>query len=77
MSSELCSVVCSSDSTTSSNETSSWSFVFSSLAWTSISGFAVSDNSAKSSFEIWIFSGALLALLEGKIGAPLLEISPL
>ena len=38
---------------------------------------AVCDNSSKSSFETWIFSGAFLALLEGKIGAPLLEISPL
>ena len=44
-------------------------------AWTS--GWAVSDNSAKSSLDTWIFSGAFLALLEGKIGVPLLEISPL
>ena len=34
-------------------------------------------NSAKSSFETWIFSGTFLALFDGKIGAPLLEISPL
>ena len=43
----------------------------------STSGLAVSDSSAKSSFETWIFSGAFLALLEGKIGVPLFEISPL
>ena len=41
------------------------------------SGLAVSDNSAKSSFVTWIFSGVFLALFDGKIGVPLFEISPL
>ena len=36
--------------------------------------FAISD---KSSFDTWIFSGIFLALLDGNIGWPLLETSPL
>ena len=42
-----------------------------------MSGWAVFDNSSKSSLDTWIFSGDFLALLEGNIGAPLFEISPL
>ena len=64
-------------SVTSSNETSAWSDSVSTVSFTSTSGFAVSDNSAKSSFETWIFSGFFLALFDGKIGVPLYEISPL
>ena len=75
MSSEATSWFSASD--TSSKETSSWSFIVSSFSVTSTSGLAVSDNSAKSSWETWIFSGVFLALLDGKIGVPLFEISPL
>ena len=35
------------------------------------------DDLARSSFETWIFSGIFLALLDGSIGTPLFEISPL
>jgi len=34
-------------------------------------------NSSRSSFETCIFSGIFLALFDGNIGVPLLEISPL
>ena len=65
-------------SETSSKEISSCS---ESTSWSTgvsgTSGWAVSDNSAKSSFDTWIFSGAFLALLDGKIGVPLFDISPL
>ena len=64
-------------SVTSSNETSACSDSAPSVSFTSTSGFAVSDNSAKSSFETWIFSGFFLALFDGRIGVPLFEISPL
>ena len=53
-----------------SNETSS---SCDSSFWTG----GVLVNSARSSFETWIFSGVFLALLDGKIGTPLLDISPL
>ena len=66
-----------SDSETSSKETSPCSFVVSSPKELSTSAVAVSDSSAKSSFVNWIFSGVFLALLDGKIGVPLFEISPL
>ena len=64
-------------SETSSKDTSPCSFTVSSPAETSTSGLAVSDNSARSSWETCIFSGAFLALLDGNIGVPLFEISPL
>ena len=66
-----------SDSDTSSKETSPCSFIVSSPTELSTSAVAVSDSSAKSSFVTWIFSGVFLALLDGKIGVPLFEISPL
>ena len=64
-------------SVNSSNETSTCSSPVSSVADVSISGLAVWESSAKSSLETWIFSGIFLALLDGKIGVPLFEISPL
>ena len=72
-----CSVAWFSVSVTSSNETSLCSSPVSSVAAVSMSGLAVWDSSAKSSLETWIFSGVFLALLDGKIGVPLFEISPL
>ena len=66
-----------SDSDTSFKETSPCSFIVSSPTELSTSDVAVSDSSAKSSFVTWIFSGVFLALLDGKIGVPLFEISPL
>ena len=77
LSSEADSVVCSSASDTWSREMSPSSVSVSSLIELSTSGLAVSDSSAKSSWETWIFSGAFLALLDGKIGVPLFEIYPL
>ena len=64
-------------SDTSSKEISPWSLSLSSEVDASTSGWADWESSAKSSFETWIFSGVLLALLEGNIGVPLFEISPL
>ena len=68
-----CSEVWFSVSFTSSNETSPCSSPVSSVADVSISGLAVCDNSAKSSFETCIFSGVFLALFDGKIGVPLFK----
>ena len=67
---------CSSASETWSRETSSLSSA-SLGASTLTSGWDEGDNSARSSFETWIFSGIFLALYEGRIGTPLFEISPL
>ena len=64
-------------SETSSRDTSPSSFIVSSPTELSTSTLTVSDNSAKSSFVTWIFSGVFLALFDGRIGVPLLEISPL
>ena len=68
-----------SDTWFSASETSSkeiFSSVVSSIFELSTSGVAVSESSAKSSLDTWIFSGDFLALLEGRIGVPLFEISP-
>ena len=70
-----------------SDTVSSWSFISSKETSTSSSCASstgselgcsvVFCNSAKSSFDTWIFSGIFLALLDGSIGTPLFEISPL
>ena len=75
----MVSVLCS-DTWSSASETSSreiFSSEVSSLLGLSTSGVAVSESSAKSSLDTWIFSRAFLARLDGKIGVPVLEISPL
>ena len=69
---------CWSFSAISSRETSLLSSTPPSSAGVSFDwGAAAFCNSAKSSFETWIFSGTFLALLVGNIGVPLFEISPL
>ena len=75
MSSVFASVSWLSLSETSSSETSPCSD--SSEIVSSISGCAVLESSSRSSLETCILSGVFLALLDGRIGAPLLEISPL
>ena len=77
VSSEEFSVACSSASDTSSSDISKFSVSTWSSTGLSTSGFAVSDNSARSSWDTWIFSGVFLALLDGSIGVPDFEISPL